>query len=79
MVDRSQPLVITLSGDRPAGEVTAELEAAGLKIDQVLSEVGVITGSAPAAATARLRQVNGVADVSPDHAVDVGPPGSPVS
>ena len=75
----AQPLVITLSGERPLREVTADLEAAGLKVDQVLAEVGVVTGSAPAAATARLRGVSGVADVSKDHGVDVGPPGSPVS
>jgi hypothetical protein len=75
----SHPLVITLSGERPLREVTADLEAAGLKIDQVLSEVGIVTGSAPAGAAARLRRVTGVADVSKDHGVDIGPPGSPVS
>jgi hypothetical protein len=77
--DRKEPLVITLSGERPAGEVAAELEAAGLTVGQILKEVGVITGSAPASAHARLRKVPGVADVSPDHAVDIGPPGSPIS
>jgi hypothetical protein len=75
----SQSLVITLSGDRPVPEVTADLEAAGLKIDQILAEVGVVTGSAPANAASRLRRVGGVSDVSADHGVDIGPPGSPVS
>jgi hypothetical protein len=80
MADESnQPLVITLSGERPAGEVTAELEAAGFTVGQVLSEVGVVTGSAGRGALARLRAVRGVADVSPDHAIDIGPPGAPVS
>jgi hypothetical protein len=79
MADVRQALVITLSGERPLGEVTAALEQGGLTIDQVLSEVGVVTGAAPASAAARLRSIAGVADVSVDHPVDIGPPDSPVS
>jgi hypothetical protein len=79
MADARQALVITLSGERPLREVTAELERAGLTIEQVLSEVGVVTGAAPASAAARLRSIAGVTDVSVDHAIDIGPPGSPVS
>ncbi len=79
MAGAQQALVITLSGDRPLGEVTADLTAAGLTIDQVLPEIGIVTGSAPAAVAPRLRRVTGVSHVSRDEGVDVGPPDSPVS
>jgi hypothetical protein len=74
-----QLLVITLSGDRPIHEVAGDLKAAGLSVDQVLTSTGIVTGSAPPEAVARLRNVRGVADVSPDHPVDIGPPGSQIS
>jgi hypothetical protein len=71
--------VITLTGDRPIHEVTGDLKAAGLAVDQVLTSTGIVTGSAHPDAATRLRNVRGVADVSPDHPVDIGPPGSPIS
>jgi hypothetical protein len=75
----NQPLVITLTGDRPIHEVAGDLKAAGLAVDQVLTSTGIVTGSAHPDAATRLRNVRGVADVSPDHPVDIGPPGSPIS
>jgi len=36
--------VVTLSGDRPAGEVRKDLAEAGFAVDQLLGEIGVITG-----------------------------------
>ena len=74
-----QPLVITLTGDRPIHEVAGDLKAAGLAVDQVLTSTGIVTGSAHPDAATRLRNVRGVADVSPDYPVDIGPPGSPIS
>jgi hypothetical protein len=74
-----QSLVVTLTGDRPIHEVAGKLRAAGLTVDQVMESVGIVTGSAPPDATIRLRRVRGVADVSPDHPVDIGPPDAPVS
>ena len=74
-----QSLVITLSGERPIHEVADALKTAGLSVDEVLTEIGIVTGSAHPDATARLKNVRGVADVSPDHPVDIGPPGAPVS
>jgi hypothetical protein len=74
-----QLLIVTLSGDRPIHEVADDLKAAGLSVDQVLTSTGTVTGSAPPEAVGRLRNVRGVADVSPDHPVDIGPPGSQIS
>ena len=73
-----QSVVITTSGKRPVQEVAAALRAAGVKVDEVLEAIGVITGSAEPAAFPRLRTIDGVADVSAGHDVDIGPPGSPI-
>jgi hypothetical protein len=74
-----QRLVITLSGDRPIHEVAADLRAAGLEVDHVLEAIGSVTGSSHPKNVKRLRRIRGVADVSPDHPVDIGPPGAPIS
>jgi hypothetical protein len=72
-------MIVTLSGERGIHEVTRELKAAGLKVDQVMEAVGVVTGSAAPATKAKLRKVRGVSDVSADHPVDIGPPDADVS
>jgi hypothetical protein len=60
-------------------DVTRDLKAEGFKVEQVLNEIGVVTGSAASSSAAKLRKVAGVTDVSADHPVDIGPPGAPVS
>lgn len=45
--------------------ITKALRAAGMSITEVLDEIGVVTGHAPATALDKLRRVPGVADVSP--------------
>ena len=77
--EAKQLLVITLSGDRPIHEVAEDLRVAGLSVDQVLTPIGIVTGSAHPDAAERLRKVRGVADVSPDHPIDIGPPGASIS
>jgi hypothetical protein len=77
--EAKQPLVITVSGDRPIQDVANDLRVAGLDVDQVLEFTGTVTGSAPPQTAERLRGVPGVADVSPDNPVDIGPPGAPIS
>jgi len=72
-------LVVTLSGDRPIGEVARDLRNAGLEIDQLLDAIGVVTGSARPEQLSTLRGVAGVADVSFDQPVDIGPPDNDVS
>jgi hypothetical protein len=76
---KKKQIVITVSGDRSIHEVAADLKKEGLDLDQVLDAVGSITGSAAPESFGRLRKVRGVADVSLDHPVDIGPPGAPVS
>ena len=77
--ETKQALIVTVSGDRPIHEVAKDLRAAGLGVDQVLEFTGTVTGSAQPQAADKLRGIPGVADVSVDHPVDIGPPGAPVS
>jgi hypothetical protein len=76
---QKQSFVVTVSGDHPIHEVARKLKASGFQVDQVMDAIGVVTGSALPTSLAKLRKVAGVADVSSDHAVDIGPPGAPVS
>jgi hypothetical protein len=74
-----EAFVVTLSGKRKIHEVARDLKATGFQVDQILDAIGVVTGSSDPSRIAKLRQVPGVKDVSSDHVVDVGPPGTPVS
>lgn len=71
-------VIVTLSGARKIDDVTSDLRAAGLVVDQVLEETGIVTGTADAGTHARLRTIEGVADVSVDHPIDIGPPDADV-
>jgi hypothetical protein len=75
-MDVSSRWVITTSGDRPIGDVAGDVTAVGFEIDQILEVVGIITGSATDRVAEAVRAVPGVADVSPDLPVDIGPPDS---
>lgn len=66
--------IITASGTRPVAELVSGLRKAGLEVGTVMGEIGVITGRCTKTQAAALRKVAGVADVSPDAAVDIGPP-----
>lgn len=68
--------IVTLSGERKPAEVKRDLAAAGFAVGEVMEAIGVITGTADEAAVRRARTIKGVADIAPDTAVDIGPPGS---
>ncbi|WP_431262168.1 hypothetical protein ACQ859_18590 [Roseateles chitinivorans] len=71
--------VITLSPEVIPAEAGRALEKAGLRVDQVLEAIGVITGRGTQGLGEALRRVNGVADVSEQAPIDIGPPDSSVS
>lgn len=73
---KKQAMVITLSGKRPIKAVTRDLKAAGFEVDQVLDAIGSVTGSADPKVVKKLKGIPGVADVSQDQPVDIGPPGA---
>ena len=68
--------IVTMSGDRAISEVKKDLEHAGFAVANVLEEIGSITGAAGDDIATKVRAIPGVADVSPDAPVDIGPPGS---
>jgi hypothetical protein len=68
--------VVTTSAVRPIAEIAKDLSAAGFKVDQTLDEIGIITGKSDDEAARKVRAVPGVADISPDNPVDIGPPNS---
>lgn len=74
-----QPLIVTVSKGRPINEVVGDLKAAGFQVEGVLDAIGVVTGSAQSKSIVKLRKVRGVADVSPDHKIDIGPPDAPTT
>lgn len=69
--------VVTLSGDRPLAHLRHDLAAAGFAVDHEMEEIGVVTGNCDDAAASRVRELAGVADVSGDAPIDIGPPDSP--
>jgi hypothetical protein len=75
----TQKWIVTTAGDRPLQDVARQLRQAGLAVEEVLDEIGCITGSASAEVAERLRAIPGVADVSPEHRIDIGPPDAPVT
>ncbi len=73
----SEPVVVTVDLAR-LDEVVAGLRAAGLRVDRVLTPVGVVTGAVDPARRATLSAVPGVVAVEDDHDVRLPPPGSGV-
>jgi hypothetical protein len=71
--------IVTTSGDRPVKDVAKDLRATGFSVDQVLDEIGAITGAGDDRVAEKARAIKGVADVSPDTPIDIGPPGAPTT
>jgi hypothetical protein len=46
IVAESKRWIVTTSGDRPLNDVARDIKAAGFVIDEVLDQIGIITGSA---------------------------------
>ena len=70
--------IVTTTGKGSLKDVKKNLTKSGFKVDKVLDEIGVITGTSKDDNVERFRAVDGVADVSPDEDVDIGPPDSPI-
>ncbi|GAA2038480.1 hypothetical protein GCM10009819_24130 [Agromyces tropicus] len=62
---------------RGVDDAVAELEDAGLEVEQVLDALGIVTGRAAPEAVERMRGVRGVT-VEPESEVRLPPPDAPV-
>lgn len=60
------------------GAVADELRSRGLQVDQVLGDLGIITGSVAPGQRASLEAVDGVASVDEERTFRVPPPDSPI-
>jgi hypothetical protein len=78
MVKGKKKWIVTTSGKKKLSYVKKKLTESGFSVDQVLDEIGVITGTSSDDDVERLRKVAGVADVSPDEQIDIGPPDAPI-
>lgn len=65
-------ITVTVSGDPDA--VAEQLRAAGMNVEQVLGEVGIITGSAAAGQQASLADLPDVVAIEAEHGFQIPPP-----
>ena len=68
--------IVTASGERPLQQIASDLKAKGVKVEAVLDEIGCITIEGDDDTGSTARKVKGVADVSPDASINIGPPNS---
>jgi len=70
--------VVTLTPGSDPDAASAELRSRGLKIHNVMREIGIISGEADDESIAGLREAAGVLDVSESDEVHLPPPDSDV-
>jgi hypothetical protein len=78
-MSRGKTWIVTLSGDRSTSEIKKDLVKAGFTVEQVLAEIGSIIGSASDDVAKQVGKISGVADISPDTSIDIGPPDAPTT
>jgi hypothetical protein len=70
---KSLHLQVTVEHGQALDSVCARLTAQGFAVGEVLADIDVIVGTAPASSLARLRRVPGVTDVAEQTPIDLGP------
>ena len=70
--------IVTTTGKGSLEDVKRKLTKSGFTVDKVLDAIGIITGTTKDDDVERFRSVDGVADISPDEDVDIGPPDAPI-
>ncbi|MGW5054113.1 hypothetical protein [Actinokineospora sp. NPDC004072] len=71
-------VVLADSGLARLPEVVAGLEAAGMRVDEVLDSVGVVSGAIASHAVAALSEIDGVEGIEQVGAFQLPDPGSDV-
>ena len=76
MTTEPQQVVVTVDDDQLAeiGELAERLRLAGMRIDQVLGDIGVITGSLPTDRLTSAQRLPGVAAVERETSFQLPPP-----
>lgn len=65
--------VVTLSNEKSVRELSRKLTETGFEVDQVLDQIGCITGSGSDEVAQKIRKISGVADVSPESTIQLPP------
>lgn len=69
---------VLLDPGKPKAATLKRLRAAGFKVEASLDAIGAVTGTIPAAKSAALHQVQGVASVQFEQSFQLAPPESPI-
>jgi len=78
-MNNSKKWIVTATDKSTLGDVKKKLTENGFVVDQVMEEIGCITGSANEDVAKRLRTIAGIADVSPEGDINIGPPDAPTT
>ncbi len=74
-MNKPKDWIITTSGDIPLEKVRKSVIDAGFRIDEVLEEIGCITGFADDAVANTVKRLPGIVDVSQElPSINIGPP-----
>jgi hypothetical protein len=73
-----EEVLVSTDDDADLAAVVEALRQAGLSVTEVLTEVGVVIGTADSDKLASLSAVPGVAEVEPQRTIQLPPPDSPV-
>lgn len=79
IMSSSKRWVVTTSNTNDLKKITKELAHSGFSIDQVLTEIGCVTGTASDEVAKKIRTIRGVTDVSPESNIDIGPPDADIT
>ena len=68
--------IITTAGKDKLADIQKELKDKGFTVNEVMHEIGIISGTAPDDIADKLRKIAGVTNVSPDGDINIGKPGN---
>jgi len=68
--------IVTLADGAALADARRRLAETGFDVDQVLEEIGVVTGRGDDEVAAKLRKIEAVEDVSPEGEIGIAPPDS---
>jgi hypothetical protein len=71
--------IVTTAPEGSLSEIKKNLAEAGFEVDEVFEEIGSIVARGDDDAVGRVRSIPGVADVSPEEPIDIGPPDARVT
>lgn len=80
MAKKLMPIIVTVTDEKlkDIHKVADQLSSKGMKVDNVMTITGVITGSSPSTKVSVLEKVNGVLSIEKEAVAELPPPDSPL-